>query len=130
MVNPKTIFRNQPHGILHTSKQHIETLESPARYAIHLYHRALNQVPPRNGTHAGEHPRHSGGEPAHLRVLRLLEEELHGSREKLELHLRRLLLKRLEEVLQLLVRIVDTFGILTDDPDNTRLQRPSCQWGS
>lgn len=57
----------------------------------------------------------------HLCVLGLLEEQLDGGREELQLHLRRLLLERLEEVFQLLVRVVDALRVLPDDPDDAGL---------
>lgn len=62
----------------------------------------------------------------YLGVLGLLEEELDGGREELQLHLGRLLLERLQEVLQLLVRVVDALRVLPDDPDNARLPSTSC----
>jgi hypothetical protein len=51
----------------------------------------------------------------------LLEEELHGRRQQLQLHLGGLLGERLQERLQQLVRIVDAVRVLADDPDHGRL---------
>ena len=56
-----------------------------------------------------------------LRLLRVLEEALDGGREELKLDRRVLLLKGLEEGVKELVGVVDTFGVLTNDPDHGRL---------
>lgn len=58
---------------------------------------------------------------SNLGILRLLEEELYGGGQQLQLHLGRLLFERLEEMLQLLIRVVDTLRVFSDDPDYARL---------
>lgn len=58
----------------------------------------------------------------YLCILRLFEEELYCGGKQLQLNLGRFLLERLQEVLQLLVRVVDALSILTDDPDYTGLR--------
>eukprot|EP00968_Pinguiococcus_pyrenoidosus_P010320 scaffold805_cov251-Pinguiococcus_pyrenoidosus.AAC.5 len=53
-----------------------------------------------------------------LRLLRVLQEELHRGGEQLELHAGRLLVEGLEEGLHELIGVVDALGVLADDPDH------------
>mmetsp|Transcript_25595 Transcript_25595/g.55373 ORF Transcript_25595/g.55373 Transcript_25595/m.55373 type:complete len:327 (+) Transcript_25595:1175-2155(+) len=56
-----------------------------------------------------------------LRVVGLLQEQLHGSSQQLQLHHCCLLPKGLQERLQKLVGVVDAVCVLPDDPHHTRL---------
>ena len=56
-----------------------------------------------------------------LRVGRLLQEEFDDAGEKLQLHLRVLVLERVEEALEELVGVVDPLRVLADDPHHGRL---------
>ena len=62
-----------------------------------------------------------------LRVGGTLEEEFDDGGEKLELHLRVLILESVQERLQKLVRVIYPLSILTDNPDHRRAKTNDTQ---